>query len=86
MLEQVARFDAPYRSTMAEPRCQIMRQQHRIMADPFTRVDIFYASPVGRSVMGKVLQPTTVIRPTIIRFVRGAMPRLLPELLRIIGL
>jgi hypothetical protein len=88
--DQIAAIDQLYQSTMAEPLRRIMAEQDQIMADLFTLEEIealaaFYASPLGRQVMTKLPQMVEAQQPQILAMVQTELPRLIPELQRIIG-
>ncbi len=88
--DQIDRIDRLYQSTMIEPLRAIMMSQDEIMADLFTLEEIealaaFHASPVGRRVMQKLPQLVEAQQPQILALIQGELPRLIPELQRIIG-
>jgi len=87
---QVAQIHALYMDTMLAPLTTIMEGQSAVMADLFTMEEItaladFYNTPTGRSVMTQLPQLMERLQPQILTFVQGAMPRLIPELQRILG-
>lgn len=87
---QVAELDALYQANMQEPLRQIMHDQDEVMADLFTLEEIealtdFYASPVGHSVMMKLPEMLALQQPQIMAMVQGTIPRMMPEIQRIIA-
>lgn len=88
--DQIAQIDQLYQSTMTEPMRRIMLAQDQVMADLFTLEEIqaladFYASPLGRQVMTKLPRMVEAQQPQIMEMVQSELPRLIPELQRIIG-
>ncbi len=88
--DQVGQIRQLYLDTFTEPMTKLMRDQTEIMADIMTLGEItalrdFYATPEGRSVMGKLPQLTAAQQPGVMQLVNDSMPGLMPQVLAIIN-
>lgn len=86
-LQQIRRL---YLDTFTKPMTGLMRDQAEIMADIMTLAEItalrdFYATPEGRSVLGKLPQLTAAQQPGVMKLINGSMEGLMPQVLAIIN-
>ncbi len=87
---QVGQIRQLYLDTFTTPLTGLMRDQAGIMADMMTLGEItalrdFYATPEGRSVMGKLPHLTAAQQPGIIALVEKNIADLMPSVIAIIN-